>query len=293
MNSLLTTLFKWRILMITLGVSAVAHIALIGGWLTATQAPHVGGQILTVSVTAAHADNPSDSANTAVKDGPIESKDVAAAQNELEPADRVDPPEPNSTQPNIVIPPKPAVTEHQHEKREKPQLKPAVHKAVSVVEKKLLVKSSVKPTVKPPVEEKSIPTSQAEPVAQRSDNSSNNNSDNSAASAEATPVLPDSAGLQGAPLYQSQPQFMTPPESPKYPRLARKRGIEGRVMLHVMIDRKGAVTGLSVEHSSGSVLLDRAAQKAVKRWQFVPAKQNGIAVASYVRVPIDFVLEKH
>lgn len=99
--------------------------------------------------------------------------------------------------------------------------------------------------------------------------------------------------IQVAPLYQSNPAFRAPPQPPNYPRLARKRGIEGQVILRVDVGPAGDILALIIEQSSGSGLLDKAARKAVHQWQFVPAQVNGVAVASYVRIPVDFVLEAH
>jgi periplasmic protein TonB len=45
-----------------------------------------------------------------------------------------------------------------------------------------------------------------------------------------------------------------------------------------------------VNQSSGYRSLDRAAAKAVRRWQFDPACSAGLAVASRVVVPIRFML---
>lgn len=59
------------------------------------------------------------------------------------------------------------------------------------------------------------------------------------------------------------------------------------------IGQAGDVLSIRIEQSSGSDMLDRAARKAVHQWQFVPAEFNGIKVTSYVRIPVDFVLESH
>ncbi len=237
--------------------------------------------MLTVSVSAAASDSHIDAANAVVNDRPIEPADVAATQSVPDQVDNI-PSEQRIVQPaQAVTQPKLESIEQQSQVKEKPRLKPSkpVHSAIPVSEKATLDKAALAQQV---IEK---PVSQAKPVV--------NNAANQVNTSETKPVSPDDLGAQGAPLYQSQPQYLTPPQPPKYPRLARKRGIEGRVLLHVVIDRQGAVTELSVERSSGSALLDRAARKAVQRWQFVPARQNGVAVASYVRVPIDFVLEKH
>ena len=48
---------------------------------------------------------------------------------------------------------------------------------------------------------------------------------------------------------------------------------------------------VEIAHSSGFELLDDAARETVlRRWRFVPARAGGIAVKSWVRVPIRFAL---
>jgi len=82
-------------------------------------------------------------------------------------------------------------------------------------------------------------------------------------------------------------QLNTPPV---YPRLARKRGREGTVILQVMVNRDGRVDDLTVETSSGFGQLDRAAVSAVKKWQFEPGRQGKERVGMWVRVPVIFKL---
>jgi len=78
---------------------------------------------------------------------------------------------------------------------------------------------------------------------------------------------------------------------PRYPSKARRLGLEGRVVLRVVVDADGNATSVDVAHSSGHAILDRAARKAVKRWRFQPARQRGGATASTVDVPVSFRLE--
>lgn len=75
---------------------------------------------------------------------------------------------------------------------------------------------------------------------------------------------------------------------PEYPRLARKRGQEGDVLLEVAVSADGRALETLVLTSSGHAVLDGAARRAVAGWRFVPARQGGQAVASTVRVPIRF-----
>ena len=78
---------------------------------------------------------------------------------------------------------------------------------------------------------------------------------------------------------------------PAYPRRARRDGIEGTVMLKVLVTAAGAAGRVEVETSSGSSALDRAALNAVKTWRFVPARRGEESVDAWVRVPVKFRLE--
>jgi protein TonB len=79
--------------------------------------------------------------------------------------------------------------------------------------------------------------------------------------------------------------------APKYPEIARMRGEQGRVMLHVDVDASGHPTATTIATSSGYPELDSAAVSAVKNWCFVPAQSRGVPVASTKEVPIRFQLE--
>lgn len=78
--------------------------------------------------------------------------------------------------------------------------------------------------------------------------------------------------------------------APAYPPLARRLGEEGRALLRVLVTENGKAETVAIESSSGSSRLDQAAMAAVKRWEFVPAKQNRENVSAYVLVPINFAL---
>jgi protein TonB len=78
--------------------------------------------------------------------------------------------------------------------------------------------------------------------------------------------------------------------APAYPRLARKNGWEGRVVLRVRVSPAGRPVTVVVATSSGHACLDDAAVDAVKRWQFEPARQGGAAVEGDVEIPLRFEL---
>jgi protein TonB len=89
----------------------------------------------------------------------------------------------------------------------------------------------------------------------------------------------------------TEPRFITHPEPPTYPRLARKRGQEGTVYLDIWINQEGQQEKIAVFESSGVAMLDRAALAAVQKWHFMPYKINGRAVESHIRIPVEFILD--
>jgi protein TonB len=72
---------------------------------------------------------------------------------------------------------------------------------------------------------------------------------------------------------------------PRYPRRAARLGIHGTVILSVEVRADGRVESCEVETSSGSRLLDEAARRAVRDWQF----RGGPGV---VLVPVVFTLAR-
>lgn len=97
---------------------------------------------------------------------------------------------------------------------------------------------------------------------------------------------------QGGAVTQAMPAYQRNP-APAYPDGARRRGEEGLVLLLVDVDRTGRVSSAVIKQGSGSLDLDRAALKAVKRWRFEPAHIGSLPVESEVEVPIRFTLNEH
>lgn len=73
----------------------------------------------------------------------------------------------------------------------------------------------------------------------------------------------------------------------QYPELAKKAGLEGKVVLRVLVRRNGSVKKFIVENSD-SELFNKSAGDAVMKTQFLPAIQNGKPVACWLSVPISF-----
>jgi len=79
---------------------------------------------------------------------------------------------------------------------------------------------------------------------------------------------------------------------PQYPNRARRRGLEGGLILRVTVNIKGAPSAIEVIKTSGHEILDRAAVKAVRNWQFQPAKKGEKPVKASVNLPVEFRLRE-
>ncbi|MBP6518128.1 energy transducer TonB, partial [Shewanella sp.] len=109
--------------------------------------------------------------------------------------------------------------------------------------------------------------------------------------AKATPnvasVTTDSAQTNIVEL--AKPLFAAAPPQPTYPKIARKKGLEGTATIEVMFNELGEQLALTLVKSSGFSLLDQAALDAVENWQFAAPAQR-LASHYKVRVPIRFAL---
>jgi protein TonB len=78
---------------------------------------------------------------------------------------------------------------------------------------------------------------------------------------------------------------------PAYPIAALREGIEGTVLLRVLVDETGKPVQVMVLKSSGSRALDAAARDHVlAAWRFHPAQRGGHAVQAWAQVPVKFSL---
>jgi periplasmic protein TonB len=105
-----------------------------------------------------------------------------------------------------------------------------------------------------------------------------NSAEQTAVVAPTTPALFDAAYLNNS--------------APTYPPLSRRLEEQGTVILSVFVDNNGQAQNVVVKKSSGFDRLDVAALETVKKWRFSPAKNGDKIVASWVQVPVSFVLEK-
>lgn len=77
---------------------------------------------------------------------------------------------------------------------------------------------------------------------------------------------------------------------PRYPFVARRRHIEGTVLVELDIDASGRVTATRLVTSSGCRMLDDAALQQLATWEFTPARGPLGPVSCTMRQPVVFLI---
>jgi protein TonB len=189
--------------------------------------------------------------------------------------------------------------------KKKPRSKPETQPKAPSVKKK---KDILPPAPPPPPPPEPAPAKPSEPAPakppepefypeERSKESSQPEADSASASLADEPAFPASLpeGDEKAPeppdlpVIEAIPHYKKNPP-PVYPRMARRRGYEGTVLMEVLVSRKGRVEMVRLLESSGYDVLDREAVAAVKQWVFEPARQGEEKVDMWVKVPVRFNL---
>lgn len=79
---------------------------------------------------------------------------------------------------------------------------------------------------------------------------------------------------------------------PVYPRISRKLGEEGTVILDVEWNQEGRITLARVKKSSGFSRLDQAALAAIDSWRCNPAEQDGVPIRAVAVQLFSFQLQE-
>lgn len=113
------------------------------------------------------------------------------------------------------------------------------------------------------------------------------------ASLQPASVPPDANGIAAAGDSNATIAYETA-TPPAYPVRALRAGVQGTVLLKVLVDANGKPVQVVVEHSSGSRLLDDAARSHVlAAWRFHPAIRDGHAIEAWALVPVRFDLNRY
>ena len=75
-----------------------------------------------------------------------------------------------------------------------------------------------------------------------------------------------------------------------YPEIAKQAGVEGWVLVHVLVGRDGRIVDLRVDERRHVPMLDQSALDAARAFVFEPATSNGHRVAAWVDIPFHFTL---
>ena len=76
-----------------------------------------------------------------------------------------------------------------------------------------------------------------------------------------------------------------------YPAEAKRGGLEGHVVVRVLIGTNGKADKMEVVESEPEGVFDEAALKSLKYWQFRPGILGGELVATWVKIPLSFKLD--
>lgn len=77
---------------------------------------------------------------------------------------------------------------------------------------------------------------------------------------------------------------------PEYPELAKAAGVEGLVVVRVLVGKDGSVLDAVLDDRLQSPLLNAAALDGARRWRFTPALRSGHAVPVWTAIPFRFTL---
>jgi protein TonB len=74
---------------------------------------------------------------------------------------------------------------------------------------------------------------------------------------------------------------------PEYPADEQNAGHPGKILIQAIVNADGSVGQVSVKRGINP-MLDRGALEAVRKWKFVPARLNGVAIALPVNLEVQF-----
>ena len=100
------------------------------------------------------------------------------------------------------------------------------------------------------------------------------------------------AGTGGGPYRPGsgiEPSGLLREVAPDHTDAGRRAGLEGEVLLEMVVTAEGTVTDVRVLQRRGSGLDERAIA-AVQQWRFSPARRHGVPVAVLVEVSVEFRL---
>lgn len=130
----------------------------------------------------------------------------------------------------------------------------------------------IAPTLTFAAEEAKPPAPPAEPAAEE-------------ATAASTTAAAEEAPIELEPGITPPVKLSGP--APKYTEAANRKNVQGKVNLRVAIDRDGNVTTVELKRTL-PMGLGESAVEAVRQWKYKPALRDGMPVAVWIGVELDF-----
>jgi protein TonB len=79
---------------------------------------------------------------------------------------------------------------------------------------------------------------------------------------------------------------------PEYPDLARQAGVEGLVLVDVLVGKDGRVMEARLDPRINVLLLNESALLAARKWVFTPAMMNQHPVSVWMKLPFRYTLHE-
>lgn len=100
----------------------------------------------------------------------------------------------------------------------------------------------------------------------------------------ATAVLALATTLAASTAQAQPPEGLVHHQTPVYPILAQRHGVEGWVRMELTVDPSGKVARARVVESQPQQVFDRAAVRAARQWRFEPSEADPAPRQETVRV---------
>ncbi len=191
-----------------------------------------------------------------------------------------------------------------YKKPERPSFVQKTHSVQKPTEKKKKPPQKIEKIISKPIPQKVVPV--PEKITPQTDNrsiqeessdnlpepdmSTEQNSHNPGRLSGSTDQNPDKNISAAYELREAIPAYKDNPP-PVYPRIARRKGHQGTVILEVLVNQNGKVEDLRVYQSSGYPTLDDAASTSVFQWTFLPGMKDNQPVEMWVTLPVRFQLQ--
>ena len=108
----------------------------------------------------------------------------------------------------------------------------------------------------------------------------------------ATGIVVSGSEVYAEALVEERPELLSAPP-PIYPQLLKQAGIQGRVILHAIVDTTGRVEPASVRIiKSPSPAFDQPTKDWVLKALFRPARLHGRGVRVFINLPVDYSLTR-